>query len=84
LDRAQQDVHAASRGAKALVLEISGQGPEKTLARGFAMVRDAAGKTVTSAASALDSANVFVHFHDGTVQAEVRAQSNSEGEGNGH
>ena len=68
---ARQVLHQAKRSAEALMREIAGQGPEKTLGRGFAVVRDADGRAVTRAdrASAMDK--ISVQFSDGVVHADV-------------
>jgi exodeoxyribonuclease VII large subunit len=55
--------------AEALMREIAGQGPEKTLSRGFAVVRGQGGKTVTGAAQVIDGGEIQIQFHDGKVQA---------------
>lgn len=55
--------------AEALMREIAGQGPEKTLSRGFAMVRWHGGKTVTGATEVIDGDEIQIQFHDGKVEA---------------
>ena len=55
--------------AEALMREIAGQGPEKTLSRGFAMVRGQGGKTVTGAAQVIDGDEIQIQFHDGKIEA---------------
>ncbi len=67
----QQEIISAGRGTEALMREISGQGPQKTLARGFAHVRDAQGQTVMSAHAIVVESQITVTFHDGTVPATV-------------
>lgn len=61
--------------AQALMREIAGQGPEKTLRRGFALVRDQAGKPITRAAAAQAAKPIAIEFHDGTVVAVPASQS---------
>ena len=51
--------------------EISGQGPARKLARGFAVVRGAGGKTITSAGAALPDAPIEIQFHDGKMAART-------------
>lgn len=58
----------ASR-AESLMREIAGQGPEKTLSRGFAMVRDPVGAPITRAAQATDGTKIEIQFQDGRVTA---------------
>lgn len=55
--------------SEALMREIAGQGPEKTLSRGFAMVRGQGGKTVTGAAQVIDGDEIQIQFHDGKIEA---------------
>ena len=55
----------------ALFREVAGQGPEKTLGRGFAIVRDVQGKPVTSATGAPKGANLELEFRDGRVVTRV-------------
>jgi exodeoxyribonuclease VII large subunit len=55
--------------AEALMREIAGQGPEKTLSRGFAVVRNRDGKTLTRAAQVSDGGEIQIQFHDGRVAA---------------
>jgi len=71
-ERAQQTVRRARSASEALVREVAGQGPQKTLARGFALVHASSGKTVTDARSAMEAGVVRVTFKDGVVQAEVQ------------
>lgn len=72
VDRSRQTIRDASAGAQALFREIAGQGPQKTLGRGFAIVRGADGKTLTSAVSAASAQSIEVAFKDGKVDATVR------------
>lgn len=68
---AQRSVQLARTESEALMREISGQGPQKTLGRGFAMVQAEDGKTVSSAANVLPGAAIQVTFHDGALGARV-------------
>ena len=58
-------------GSEALMREIAGQGPEKTLGRGFAVVRNAEGGTLTSATGVPNHAPIEIEFHDGKVAART-------------
>ena len=49
--------------------EVTGQGPEKTLARGFAIVRTLEGKPVTDQAHARALPALEIQFRDGVVPA---------------
>jgi exodeoxyribonuclease VII large subunit len=62
----------AKQASTALFLEVAGQGPEKTLGRGFAIVRDAQGKPMTSAAGAKPGGEMEIEFRDGRVAAQVK------------
>lgn len=68
---ARRVVQDAKSRSEALVREVAGQGPEKTLGRGFAMVRDAAGKPVTRVTQVTPGQAVSVQFSDGAVGAQV-------------
>ncbi|MGJ7512636.1 exodeoxyribonuclease VII large subunit [Variovorax sp. GT1P44] len=79
-ERAQQAVKTAKAGADGLVREVTGQGPKKTLARGFAVVKTKDGKTVTSARAAKQARRMEVTFNDGVVQTTVHdANTGKEG-----
>lgn len=56
--------------AQALMREIAGQGPAKTLSRGFALVRDQANQAVTSAAS--NETQITIQFRDGLRIAQLQ------------
>ena len=77
-ERAQQVVKMAKAGADGLVREVTGQGPKKTLARGFAVVKTKDGKTLTSAKAAKQARRMEVTFNDGVVQTTVQGDSDSE------
>ena len=68
--QARKAVVEARTGSQALMREIAGQGPEKTLGRGFALVRDATGQAITSAKNA--SGKITIQFRDGTRDATLR------------
>jgi exodeoxyribonuclease VII large subunit len=80
LERQRQEVAIGARRAlleartrsQALLREVAGQGPEKTLARGFALVRDADGRTITRAAQAKSQQSIEITFSDGTLAARTR------------
>ena len=57
--------------SEALLREVAGQGPEKTLGRGFAVVRDVSGKPVTRVGQVTPGQRVSVQFSDGSVGAHV-------------
>jgi exodeoxyribonuclease VII large subunit len=64
---ARQQLREAVSRSEALLREISGQGPERTLQRGFAVVRSPGGKAVTRARQARVGTPLEIQFHDGRV-----------------
>lgn len=70
-EHARSHLHDAGRRAQALMLEITGQGPAKTLARGFVLARDAHGHTVTRAAQAQQAQSLVLEFGDGQVPVSL-------------
>jgi len=65
--RTLRDAKERSQG---LLREITGQGPEKTLRRGFAIVRNSKGLPVTSAFSS--ESEVQIQFTDGQRTARLK------------
>ena len=63
---------AAAR-LRVLGARLGGRDPERPLAEGFALVRDAHGRAVTSAPDARAAGALTLTFADGTVPAVVRA-----------
>lgn len=80
-ERAQQTVRTARTASDALVREVTGQGPRKTLSRGFAVVKTKDGKTVTSAKAAKAAKRMQVTFNDGAVLTTVQNESESSKQG---
>ena len=68
---AQRSLKNAKTSADAMLREITGQGPKKTLARGFAVVRNAQGVPVTSPAATNVGEMLEIEFKDGFLEAEV-------------
>ena len=66
---ARQIVREGRERSQALMREIAGQGPEKTLSRGFALVRDCEGKPLTRAAQGALGAAIEIEFQDGRLRA---------------
>jgi exodeoxyribonuclease VII large subunit len=77
LERTELTVKTARTSSDALIREVAGQGPKKTLARGFAVVKSKSGKTVTSAKAAKAARTMEVTFNDGAVQAVVHGDINN-------
>jgi exodeoxyribonuclease VII large subunit len=55
-----------------LALALAAHDPDRTLARGYALVEDREGSPLTSAAAARAAGELALHFHDGTVPARVK------------
>lgn len=77
-ERAQGNLQAARNQAEALMREVTGQGPEKTLARGFAVVRTPEGKPVTGQAQARALPALEIQFRDGVVPARLDDRNRKE------
>ncbi len=61
----------ARQRSQALVREITGQGPHKTLGRGFAIVRRPGGPLVTGVSGIAPDQDIEIEFRDGTVAART-------------
>ena len=70
LNQANRRIEQAGDNAGRLLREILGQGPQRTLQRGFALVRDASGQPVTSRAVAGQKARLSLEFHDGVIEVQ--------------
>lgn len=67
-------VRDGAERSEALMREIAGQGPEKTLKRGFALIRNQIGKPITRAVQTVGGAAIEIHFSDGKVSAAAGKQ----------
>mgnify|MGYP000899773174 FL=1 len=65
----RQRLRESKDRSETLIREIAGQGPDKTLKRGFALVRTQTGKPVTRAAQTTTGAALEIEFSDGKVNA---------------
>ena len=74
-ERANQTVKTAKSSTDGLMREVAGQGPQKTVARGFAVVKTRRGKTVTSVKAAKLARGIQLTFSDGVVKASVQDDS---------
>ena len=72
---ARRQVVQARQMAEALVREVAGQGPAKTLGRGFALIRDPKGRPLTRAETSARAGTVQIQFQDGRLAADVRPDS---------
>jgi exodeoxyribonuclease VII large subunit len=71
-DRARTSDHSArARDLERLALALAAHDPDRTLARGYALVEDTRGEPLTSAGAARDAREIRVRFHDDAVDAEV-------------
>jgi exodeoxyribonuclease VII large subunit len=76
LSRATERAHTSERAARRreldrLALALAAHDPERTLARGYALVEDRAGGALGSAAAAREARDVCLRFHDGDLPATV-------------
>jgi exodeoxyribonuclease VII large subunit len=76
LDRAVDRARTSERAGRArdlerLALALAAHDPDRTLARGYALVEDRAGEALGSAQAARAARDLRVRFHDGSVDAEV-------------
>ncbi|MBV9472881.1 MAG: exodeoxyribonuclease VII large subunit [Solirubrobacterales bacterium] len=83
LHRLARELHGAAQRASeerrrhdaAQLRVLAAHDPQRTLARGYALVSDArSGVALTSAAAAAEASALELRFHDGTVPAEVRGR----------
>ncbi len=65
------DAARRRRDLERLALALGAHDPERTLARGYAMVKDRAGEPLTTAAAAREAEDLTVRFHDGELPARV-------------
>ncbi len=77
-DHARRIAGEASSRSEALVREVAGQGPDKALARGFAIVRSADGATLTSAKRSRPGEAIDIQFRDGRMAARTAAGKEDE------
>ena len=68
---ARRELTDAKTSSTALFREIAGQGPEKTLGRGFAIIRNAEGKPITSQTEVKSSEALDIEFRDGHVTTQA-------------
>jgi exodeoxyribonuclease VII large subunit len=58
-----------------LALALAAHDPDRTLARGYALVEDRAGEPLSSAGAARAAQRIRLRFHDGRVSAQVEPES---------
>lgn len=69
---ARRVIADARTASVALFREVAGQGPEKTLARGFVIARNRQGKPVTSVSGAPSGTDLEIEFRDGRAATRVK------------
>ncbi|MFL5823200.1 MAG: exodeoxyribonuclease VII large subunit [Solirubrobacteraceae bacterium] len=57
-----------------LALALAAHDPDRTLARGYALVQSRAGEPLTTASAAREAIDLSVRFHDGAVGARVEPE----------
>jgi exodeoxyribonuclease VII large subunit len=68
------DRTARERRLDGLAAALAAHDPERTLARGYALVQDAEGRPVTGAAAARAAGGVRIRFADGAVGATIEEE----------
>jgi exodeoxyribonuclease VII large subunit len=63
------------RDLERLALALGAHDPQRTLARGYALVTDGAGTPLGSASAARDAGELELRFHDGAVAADVLSEA---------
>ncbi len=72
VDRGQSsDGAQRARELERLSLTLAAHDPQRTMARGYALVQDRAGAPLGSAAAARSAGELALRFHDGSVLTEV-------------
>ena len=75
---ARADTAARGRDLERLALALGAHDPERTLARGYALVTDHSGGALGSAGDAAAAGEVELRFHDGSLRATVDPHSRKE------
>ena len=61
-----------------LAFALAAHDPERTLARGYALVEDGRGEPLGSAAAARAAGDLRLRFHDATLPARVATEAEAE------
>jgi len=69
----RQLLRSASEKSEGLMREIAGQGPQKSLRRGFAIVRRPDGTPITQVAQAPSGTTIEIEMSDGRIAATTQA-----------
>jgi exodeoxyribonuclease VII large subunit len=75
---AEGDRARRGRELERLALALAAHDPQRTMARGYALVQDRAGVPLGSASAARDACDLTLRFHDGAVAAEVAGEKETE------
>jgi exodeoxyribonuclease VII large subunit len=67
-----------ARELERLALALAAHDPQRTMARGYALVQNRAGVPLGSAAAARSARELTLRFHDGAVAAEVAGEKETE------
>jgi exodeoxyribonuclease VII large subunit len=67
-----------ARDLERLALALAAHDPQRTMARGYALVQDRGGLALGSAAAARTAHDLTLRFHDGAVAAEVAGEKETE------
>lgn len=74
-ERAVNLVERSNQEVENRMKEVVGLGPQATLRRGFALVRDPAGRPVSSAAQAGECQSLTLQFHDGELRVSQQGRT---------
>ena len=75
---AEGDRARRGRELERLAMALAAHDPQRTMARGYALVQDRAGVPLGSAAAARNARELTLRFHDGAVAAEVAGEKETE------
>jgi exodeoxyribonuclease VII large subunit len=71
---AEGDRARRGRELERLALALAAHDPQRTMARGYALVQNHEGDPLGSAAAAREAGRLTLRFHDGAVAAEVAGE----------
>ncbi|HEX3977451.1 MAG TPA: exodeoxyribonuclease VII large subunit, partial [Solirubrobacteraceae bacterium] len=75
---AEGDRARRGRELERLAMALAAHDPQRTMARGYALVQDRAGVPLGSAAAARSARDLTLRFHDGAVAAEVAGEKETQ------
>lgn len=71
IEQIYNNLKASNTNTQSLIREIMGQGPEKTLNRGFAIIRDHENNTITNTKDATLVKKLKIEFKDGELAVNI-------------